>query len=229
MKYPAGSKQIQTGFSCFLTFKLLLFVSLSISVHICRGHTFDTITLEIIEITTHQWMITTHQWYVIQNRMLSQNGTPHYVDSRNTDKQDIQRRLSFSYKKVIWLMFWVRSRAKICRFLLVYWSCLINLLIYPMKLILVVVLFFCPFSTDAHMDFKGKYSNIVKYKDKVTLLLFSSKGNRLTQSPSRLKSHVYPVGIQISVITMKEKFPGLQEWESVILLSGFSNKSINYP
>ena len=93
MKYPAGSKQIQTGFSCFLTFKLLLFVSLSISVHICRGHTFDTITLEIIEITTHQWMITTHQWYVIQNRMLSQNGTPHYVDSRNTDKQDIQRRL----------------------------------------------------------------------------------------------------------------------------------------
>lgn len=72
---------------------------------------------------------------------------------------------------------------------------------------MVVFFFFCIFFTDV----KCKCSEIVKYKDKVTLLLLSSKSYRLIQSPSRLESNVYPVGIGISVIVMKEKFPGLQE------------------
>lgn len=53
-------------------------------------------------------------------------------------------------------------------------------------------------------DFKCKRSEMVKYKGKIMLLLFSSNCYRLTQSPSRLKLHVYPLGLGISPIVMED-------------------------
>lgn len=61
---------------------------------------------------------------------------------------------------------------------------------------------------------------------------FSSKSYRFTQFPSRLKSCVFPGSLgDMSHSYEREKFPGLHNTRicDLDLLSGSSNKHINYP